>query len=117
MIRGQKIMNNSTFNIFFLPVWWYGEGLTLAWRHTKNKWGIVLRSTGLIIFLRNMTQPLYGDYTKSGRAISFFLRIFLLIFILFWTLLRLVFVLVSFFVHLLALPAIIIMIIYQLFPL
>lgn len=107
---------NSGFNILSFPVWWYSEGLQLAWRHAQSRWGVVLRSTGLIIFLRNMTQPLYGDYTRSGRIISFFLRVVLLIFILFWTGLRLLFVLLGFVLHLVILPLAIIMIIYQLFP-
>lgn len=109
-------MNTTTFNILTFPIWWYGEGLSLAWGHAKSQWGIILRSTGLLIFLRNMAQPLYGDYTRSGRIISFFLRIFLLIFILVWTSLRLTVTLVAFLMHIFALPLVVVMIIYQLFP-
>lgn len=109
-------MGNTSFNIISFPIWWYSEGLVLSWRHALQSWQNVLRGTGLLIFLRNMTQPLYGDYTRSGRIISFFLRIFLLVFILLWTLVRLLWVLVGFLLHLFALPIVIIMIIYQLFP-
>ena len=108
-------MNNSTFNIFTFPIWWYSEGLTLAFRHSVSNWHNVLRSTGFIIFLRNMTQPLYGDYTRSGRIISFFLRVFLLIFILIWTVIKLAWVVLGFLFHLLVLPVILVMIVYQIF--
>lgn len=109
-------METTTFNILTFPIWWYSEGLQLAFRHARSRWGTVLRSTGLIIFLRNMTQPLYGDYTRSGRAISFFLRVFLLVFILIWTVVRLIIVLAGLLLHIVAFPVIVIMIIYQLFP-
>ena len=80
-----------------------------------SNWRNVLRSTGFVIFFRNMAQPLYGDYTRSGRIISFFLRVFLLLFLLVWTVLRLAGVVLGFVLHLAALPAILIMIIYQVF--
>lgn len=77
----------------------------------------MLRSTGLLIFLKNIAQPLYGDTTRQGRAISAFIRVILLVFILAWTVIRLGYVAALFFVHLLALPFAIIMIVYQLFSL
>ena len=77
----------------------------------------VLRSTGLLIFLKNIAQPLYGDTTRQGRAISAFIRVILLVFILAWTVIRLGYVAALFFVHLLAMPFAIIMTVYQLFSL
>jgi hypothetical protein len=110
-------MNNKPLTPFTFPIWWYTEGLQLAARHAQEKYKYILRSTGLLIFLRNMTQPLYGDYTRSGRIISFFLRVFLLLFILIWTLLRIVFAFLVLGLHLVALPLVIVMIIFQLFQL
>ncbi|MBL8031309.1 MAG: hypothetical protein JNK33_03235 [Candidatus Doudnabacteria bacterium] len=110
-------MNNQPLSIFAFPVWWYSEGLQLAWSHAKERYRYVLRSTGLLIFLKNIAQPLYGDTTRQGRAISAFIRVILLVFILAWTVIRLGYVAALFFVHLLALPFAIIMIVYQLFSL
>jgi hypothetical protein len=104
------------FSPLTFPVWWYTEGLAMAWGHTKARFAYVLRSTGLLIFLRNMGQPLYGDYTRSGRIISFFLRVVLLVIFLNWAAVRLVLVFAGFLLHIAALPLAVIMIIYQLFP-
>lgn len=98
------------------PVWWYSDGVLLAWRHTKSRASQVIRSVGILIFLRNMAQPLYGDYTRSGRAISFVIRIILLAVLLVWTAVRLLWVFVGFLLHIFALPLAVVMIIYQLFP-
>lgn len=110
-------MNNQPLSIFAFPVWWYSEGLQLSWSHTKERYRYVMRSTGLLIFLKNIAQPLYGDTTRQGRAISAFIRVILLVFIIAWTVIRLGYVAALFFVHLLALPFAIIMIIYQVFSL
>ena len=109
-------MVRSAFSPIAFPLWWYGEGFVIAWRHTLARFQYVLRSTGLLIFLRNMGQPLYGDYTRSGRIISFFIRIVLLVVFLVWTGVRLAWVFVGFLLHLAALPLAIVMIIYELFP-
>lgn len=110
-------MTNKPLTPLSFPIWWYSEGLQMAIRHSKDRYRAVLRSTGLLIFMRNMTQPLYGDYTRSGRIISFFLRVVLLFFILLWTLLRIVFSFGILLVHLVALPVAIIMIIFEVFEL
>lgn len=109
-------MGNSSFNLLTFPIWWYGEGLVLAWRHYASHIRVVLRSTGIMIFLRNLGQPLYGDYTRAGRIISFFIRLILLVFLIVWTAARLVVASVGFVLHLIILPLVIVMIIYQLFP-
>lgn len=110
-------MNNQPLSIFAFPVWWYSEGIQLAWAHMKERYRYVLRSTGLLIFLKNIAQPLYGDTTRQGRAISAFIRVILLFFIIGWTALRLAYVAGLFLLHVVALPFAIVMIVYQLFSL
>lgn len=67
------------FDVVRFPVWWYSGGLMQIARF----WGGQIRGRAeqlsLRIWLRNMFTPMYGDYTKSGRLISFFLRIVVLI--------------------------------------
>ncbi len=110
-------MNNQQLGLLQVPIWWYTEGVVLAWRHFLAKKAFILRSTGLLIFVRNMFQPLYGDTTRQGRVISFFIRIVLLVFLVLWTLLRLLIAFGLFCFHLIALPGAIIMVVYQLFSL
>ncbi len=108
-------MNNQPLSIFTFPIWWYSEGLNLAWLHCKSKYQFVLRSTGLIIFIKNIAQPLYGDTTRQGRIISIFIRVVLFFFLVLWSGLRIAFVFLQFLLHLLILPLAIVMLIYQLF--
>ncbi|MFA6043137.1 MAG: hypothetical protein WCV85_01450 [Patescibacteria group bacterium] len=63
-------------DILLFPVWWYGKGLakasTALWHRTTE---FVQRSRwSPVIWVKNLFVPMYGDYTKSGRAISFFVR-------------------------------------------
>lgn len=110
-------MNNKPLSIFSFPIWWYSEGFELAWKHCKSRAENILRSTGFVIFLRNIAQPMYGDTTRQGRIISVFLRLILLVFLFFWTGVRLAFAFFLFVLHVVALPLAIIMIIYQVFSL
>lgn len=89
----------------------------MAWAHSQARFRYVLRSTGLLIFLRNIAQPMYGDTTRQGRIISVFLRLILLVFIALWTVMRLILSFGLFLVHVVALPVALVMIIYQLFSL
>ena len=110
-------MNNQPLSVLTFPIWWYSEGLQLAWRHCIERCRFVVRSTGLVIFAKNLFQPMYGDTTKEGRVISFFLRVIMIVFLFAWTVLRLALAVALFGVHLVALPGVVIMIIYQLFNL
>jgi len=107
-------MQNFPLNLLTLPVWWYTTGLKLAWRWYKKRTNFTLQSTGLVLFARHMNEPLYQDYTKSGRILSFFLRVAVLFY-------KALFSALSFFVYgllflayLCLLPAAVIMIIFQL---
>ena len=75
----------------------------------------MLRSTGLVIFIKNIGEPLYGDTTRQGRIISIFIRVVLLFFLVLWSGLRIAFVFLQFLLHLLVLPLSIVMLVYQLF--
>ena len=59
------------------PVWWYSTGVVLAWRRLERQWLGMVDRLGLRFLLINMGRPMYGDYTRSGRVISFFFRLFL----------------------------------------
>lgn len=67
--------------ILRFPVWWYSEGLVLAWRRLERQWMAGVDRTGIRWLLINMGKPMYGDYTRSGKIISFFFRVILV----FWS--------------------------------
>lgn len=61
------------------PVWWYTAGTTLAWRRMERQWFGMIDRLGLRYLLMNMGKPMYGDYTRSGKIISFFFRVILVL--------------------------------------
>jgi hypothetical protein len=63
--------------ILYFPVWWYSQGLRLAWQRLIRQWARLYNRLGLRFLFANMGKPMYGDYTRSGKVISFFFRLFL----------------------------------------
>lgn len=64
--------------ILFFPVWWYVDGLRLTTRTLLNNLAGVEYRLGVRLMLRNIGRPMYGDRTRSGRIISFFMRLVLI---------------------------------------
>lgn len=84
--------------MLYLPLWWYTTGL----RETIGK---LLRSVkgsvryfGVNVWSKNLFVPMYGDESVTGRAISFLVRLAVLVFrslgVVAWTVLAVVLALV-----------------------
>jgi len=62
-------------DILYFPLWWYSQGLKKTalgfWEQLKS----MARGLALPVLARHLLKPMYGDYTRSGRVISFFMRI------------------------------------------
>jgi len=70
------ILREFVGDIVLFPAWWYGGGLrrvgqALWARQTaftnRSRWSPK-------VWFQNLFVPMYGDYSRSGRAISFFVR-------------------------------------------
>lgn len=110
-------MNTISLNILSFPVWWYTVGLGLVLNWVKAQFRFGLSRTGLVLFARHLREPLFGDYTRSGIVVGFFLRIALLLLKALLFGIRIFFVLCILFLYIALLPGAIVMIIYQLLPL
>jgi hypothetical protein len=77
--------------LLYFPVWWYSSGTKKVLLFAGREISGVANALGIVILFKNLLKPMYGDYSKSGRIISFFVRIvqyiFLLIAITIWSLL------------------------------
>lgn len=71
------ILRELVGEILYFPVWWYTRGLVLAWRRLERQWWRMFDRLGIRFLLVNIGKPMYGDYTRSGKIISFFFRLFL----------------------------------------
>lgn len=71
------ILRELVGELLFFPVWWYSRGLRLAWNRMLRQWLGMFDRLGLRFLVINLGKPMYGDYTRSGKVISFFFRIIL----------------------------------------
>ena len=62
-------------DIIYFPVWWYTAGFLKIAEHTWQSSRDILDSFNIPILFRHLLTPMYGDYSWSGRTISFFVRI------------------------------------------
>lgn len=73
------LIKDIVFDFVRFPVWWYTVGVeraaTFAWSELRG-W---LQRLSLVILFRNLLKPMYGDYSRSGRAISLVLRLFMFV--------------------------------------
>lgn len=63
------------WDVIYFPVWWYTKGLKKAGVFFMNEVSDWANRLSLKILFKNMLKPMYGDYSRSGRVISFFMRI------------------------------------------
>ncbi|MBT4349958.1 hypothetical protein HOD19_04260 [bacterium] len=65
--------------ILYFPIWWYTRGLkgvfVYIWRSVKK----LAYSLSLKVMITHLLSPMFGQYDRAGRAISFFMRFILLI--------------------------------------
>lgn len=74
-----QLLLEFLLDIVRFPVWWYTGGLKLVARWCWRSFELARWRVSLGKFLRSFFIPMYGDYTWQGRAISLFLRLFIVL--------------------------------------
>lgn len=64
--------------ILYFPLWWYGPGLLNAIQYFSRGLEEANRYTGLSLLFKNLFKPMFAQYDRQGRIISFFMRVVLL---------------------------------------
>lgn len=109
-------MGNLSLNLLSFPLWWYTTGWNFLWAWNKRQLELDLRQTGPVLFFQHLQEPLYGDYSKSGKALGLFSRPIMTIFKLLFLIFRLLALTLVDIVFLLLLPCSLAMVIFQLTP-
>jgi len=109
-----EILTDIVRDIIYFPAWWYSRGLCLLVVKLKRFLSDRQKSLALLIWIKNIYRPMYGQYDWQGMLISFFMRLFQILtrslIMLFWLIISLA----IFFIWL-VLPAVVLAgIIYQL---
>ena len=71
------------FSILYFPLFWYSKGLVKFLKSLLSTLKEVSPPFVLKILIANLGKPMYGDYSREGRIISFFMR---LVHLSFWLL-------------------------------
>ncbi len=93
-----KIFVDLLRDIIYFPLWWYSRGLAQLVVKLKDFLLNKEKSLALLVWIKNIHKPMYGQYDWQGMLISFFMRLFQIIvrglFLLFWLILALVILLI-----------------------
>ncbi|MFH1427783.1 MAG: hypothetical protein ABIG60_04635 [Patescibacteria group bacterium] len=70
-----KIIADITRDIIYFPLWWYSRGLVQLIRILKDFLASRQKSLALLIWVKNIHRPMYGQFDWQGMLISFFVRL------------------------------------------
>lgn len=65
--------------ILYFPVWWYSHGLFKTVIYVFNSIKSTSRNLALGLMIKNLFKPMFAQYDRTGRIISFFMRLLLLV--------------------------------------
>lgn len=88
------ILKDVFGDIVYWPIWWYTGGLLKAWNRMFNTIVSGIEDLSLMVWVKNLFKPMYGQSDWQGRLISFLMRLFQIIFrtiiLLFWIIFALI---------------------------
>lgn len=94
ILYSAKILGEVGRDILYFPAWWYSRGLLLLAKKLIIFLSNREKSLALLIWIKNIHRPMYGQYDWQGMLISFFMRIVQIIFrsiiMLFWLIITLI---------------------------
>lgn len=70
-----KILVEIIRDVLYFPVWWYSRGLMDLLKSLGRFLSNEQKSLGLLVWVKNIFKPMYGQYDWQGMLISFFVRL------------------------------------------
>jgi len=77
---GAKIIADIFKDILYFPFWWYSRGLLNFIGKNLTFLNYRQKSLGLLVWIKNLFKPMYGQHDWQGRLISFGFRVVFIIF-------------------------------------
>ncbi|MBT7007175.1 hypothetical protein HN958_01580 [Candidatus Falkowbacteria bacterium] len=88
------VAKDILFDLVYWLYWWYTQGLKKAFISMLDLIATGNKELGLMIWVKNLFKPMFGQYDWQGRLISVFMRFFMIIIrfiiFLFWVFIALV---------------------------
>lgn len=64
--------------ILYFPLWWYSKGLKAVFSHVSGSIKNTAKDLALPTMFKSLFKPMFGQYDRQGRIISFFMRILMI---------------------------------------
>lgn len=86
--------------LLYFPIWWYSQGLKRIVIYVGQSIQNTNRNLAISLMFKNLFKPMFGQYDREGRIISFFFRLIITFFrsILFLLLVILYFLMIIFWI-------------------
>jgi hypothetical protein len=75
-----NVLTGVLVDIFFFPFWWYSFGLFKTAKRLAIFISDKQKSLALLVWMKNIFVPMYGQRDIQGFIISFFIRLVQIIF-------------------------------------
>ncbi len=90
IMRGEStvglLFSDTVLAAAFFPLWWYTQGLRFVASGAISLVSRVSRTMGFVYWVINIFRPMYGVRDFTGRVVSFFMRLVMIIWYGFWLL-------------------------------
>lgn len=75
-----RLIGEVLFLVIYFPFWWYSVGFIRALKRLKLFLANRQESLGLLVWVKNIFRPMYGQSDFAGRMISLMIRLVQIIF-------------------------------------
>ena len=75
LIAFARSLGSLAVNIVTAPFWWYSVGLFVFAQMLAQSLRRAAVTLGIGLWAKNLFTPMYGQYDRAGRIISFFIRL------------------------------------------
>lgn len=79
LASGKYFLIELVGDILYFPLWWYSVGLRQLIMSLAQQVKSSERYLALGLLARSLFLPMFGQYDREGRIISFFMRLIILI--------------------------------------
>jgi len=76
----QQTFGKLFWEIISCPFWWYTVGVWKMLQWFSDQITAEYRNLALGLWLKNLFVPMFGQYDRTGRIVSFFMRLVQIIF-------------------------------------
>lgn len=79
VVAGKLLLVDVIADALYFPLWWYTAGLAQFARGRARSVMETSENLALRLLLLNIFKPMFAQYDRVGRIISFFMRIVILV--------------------------------------